>query len=87
MLLSPIKKLSCLNQERNKWFYMSVYFDVREQQGMDIFTGESVFLWIMNQKPWLKDVNWWTGVVWIIVMFLSAVLTHSDGTHSLQMIH
>ncbi len=66
---------------------MSVYFDVREQQGMDFFTGESVFLWIMNQKPWLKDVNWCTGVVWIIVMFLSAVFTHSDGTHSLQMIH
>ncbi len=21
----------------------------------------------------LQDVNWWTGVVWIIVMFLSAV--------------
>ncbi len=26
------------------------------------------------------DVNWWTGVVWIIVMFLSD--SHSDGTHS-----
>ncbi len=34
-----------------------------------------------------QDVNWWTGVVWIIVMFLSAVWTHSDGTHSLQRIH
>ncbi len=22
-----------------------------------------------------QDINWWTGVVWIIVMFLSAVLT------------
>ncbi len=22
-----------------------------------------------------QDVNWWTGVVWIIVMFLSAVWT------------
>ncbi len=31
------------------------------------------------------DVNWWTGVVWIIVMFLSD--SHSDGTHSLQSIH
>ncbi len=31
------------------------------------------------------DVNWWTGVVWIIVMFLS--VSHSDGTHSLQSIH
>ncbi len=34
-----------------------------------------------------QDVNWWTGVVWIFVMFLSAVWTHSDGTHSLQRIH
>ncbi len=34
-----------------------------------------------------QDINWWTGVVWIIVMFLSAVWTHSDGTHSLQRIH
>ncbi len=28
---------------------------------------------------------WWTGVLWIIVMFLSD--SHSDGTHSLQSIH
>ncbi len=34
-----------------------------------------------------QDIIWWTGVVWIIVMFLSAVWTHSDGTHSLQSIH
>ncbi len=27
---------------------MSVYFDVREQQGMDFFTGESMF---MNYEP------------------------------------
>ncbi len=32
-----------------------------------------------------QDVNWWTGVVWIIVMCLSD--SHSDGTHSLQSIH
>ncbi len=31
------------------------------------------------------DVNWWTGLVCIIVMFLSD--SHSDGTHSLQSIH
>ncbi len=31
------------------------------------------------------DVNWWSGVMWIIVMFLSD--SHSDGTHSLQSIH
>ncbi len=34
-----------------------------------------------------QDVSWWTGVVWIIIMFLSAVWTHSDGTHSLQRIY
>ncbi len=34
-----------------------------------------------------QDVNWWTGFMWIIVMFLLAVLNHSDGTHSLQRIH
>ncbi len=28
--------------------------------------------------------NWWTGVVWIIVMILSALDSHSVGTHSLQ---
>ncbi len=33
-------------------------------------------------------VKWWTGVVWIIVMFLIRCLdSHSDGTHSLQSIH
>ncbi len=32
-----------------------------------------------------QDINCWTGVVWIIVMFLSD--SHSDGTHSLQSIH
>ncbi len=29
-----------------------------------------------------QDINCWTGVVWIIVMFLSD--SHSDGTHSHQ---
>ncbi len=33
-----------------------------------------------------QDVNWWTGVVWIIVMFYQ-LDSHSDGTHSLQNIH
>ncbi len=31
----------------------------------------------------LQDVKWWTGV-WITVMFLSAVWTYYDGTHSLH---
>ncbi len=58
-----------------------------EDKKLWTFSLEEVLLWIMNQKPWFKDINWWTGVVWIIVMFLSAVWTHSDGTHSLQRIH
>ncbi len=37
-----------------------------------------------------QDVNWWTGVVWIIVdycgVFISCLDSHSDGTHSLQRI-
>ncbi len=44
------------------------------------------FLW--KQLFSSQDVNWWTGVEWITVMFLSAVWTaYSDGTHSLQSIH
>ncbi len=35
----------------------------------------------------LENVNWWTGVVWIIVMFYQLLDSHSDGTHSLQSIH
>ncbi len=46
---------------------------------MNLFLTNTVFVFAS------QDVNWCTGVVWIIVMFLSAVWT--DGTHSLQMIH
>jgi len=49
-------------------------------------------LWTLNTSWFLtktylssQDINWWTGVVWITVMFLSD--SHSDGTHSLQSIH
>ncbi len=43
-------------------------------------------LFIPNMQLYtLLDINWWTGVVWIIVMFLSAA--HSDGTHPLKRIH
>ncbi len=44
-------------------------------------------LFIINMQLFdSQDVHWLTGVVWIIVMFLSAVWT-SGGTHSLQRIH
>ncbi len=46
------------------------------------FTGGSVIMdyglsWFITNTQLLssQDVNWWTGVVWIIVMFLSAVWT------------
>ncbi len=50
--------------------YVSVEFDLRRQQSwmMDLF--------LKNMQVFTsQDVNWWTGVMWIIVMFLSAVWT------------
>ncbi len=46
---------------------------------------KSILMMDLFQLLSSPDVNWWTGVVWIIVMFLSD--SHSDGTHSLQSIH
>ncbi len=45
------------------------------------------FVYINIQLLASQDVNWWTGVLWIIVMFLSLMDSRSDGTHSLQRIH
>ncbi len=39
---------------------------------MDFFTRSSI---IMDYDNSSQDINWWTGVVWIIVVFLSAVWT------------
>ncbi len=55
---------------------------------MDLFLTNTLFVKLLASK----DINWWTGVVWITCrlmsfVFLSAVWTHSDGTHSLQRIH
>ncbi len=63
-------------------------FWCERQQEMHFFTGGSVIMdygLIFELKNILmldlfqllssQDVNWWTGVVWIIVMFLSAVWT------------
>ncbi len=48
----------------------------------------SNFIYYKHAIFCFKDVNRWTGVVWIIVMFLISCLdSHSDGTHSLQRIH
>ncbi len=39
-----------------------------------------------------QEVNWWTGVMWILLVYYCYALiscsdSHSDGTHSLQRIH
>ncbi len=63
---------------------------------MSTFSLEELFLWTrilvknvlmldLFQLLSSPDVNWWNGVLWIIVMFLSG--SRSDGTHSLQSIH
>ncbi len=78
--------------------YVAGFWCERQQQ-MHFFTGGRVIMDYGLYGIWVKnilmmdvfhllsspDVNWWTGVVWIIVMFLSD--SHSDGTHSLQSIH
>ncbi len=54
-----------------------------------------IFIWnIFEQKKALQTccfsvhkMIWWTGVVWIIVVFISCLDSLSDGTHSLQRIH
>ncbi len=62
---------------------------MRGQQEMDFSTEGSVIMdygpgaiWPEENVKFVsyklftsQDVNWWTGVVWIIVMFLSAVWT------------
>ncbi len=60
-----MKKCSGLNQERNlhrsnTWLWTRILV---KNISMDLY-------FVCSQ-----DVNWWTGVVWIIVMFLSAVWT------------
>ncbi len=44
--------------------YYGLWFEVKNILMLDLF-----------QLLSSQDVNWWTGVVWIIVMFLSAVWT------------
>ncbi len=60
-------------------FIWKQWFEVKKVLMDLFFTNTQIFT--------SQDINLWTGVMWIIVMFLSAVLTHSDGTHSLQRIH
>ncbi len=59
---------------------MDLYFSQRQR-----FEVKRVLLMDLFQLLSSPDVNWWTGVLWIIVMFLSD--SHSNGTNSLQSIH
>ncbi len=68
---------------------MLVDFDVRRQQGMDFFTGESIIMnygsdglqlqCLTNMQLFIsQDIKRWTGVLWItwvIVMFWTFILT------------
>ncbi len=52
------------------------------------FRVKNILLMDLYQLFPSSDVNWWTEVVWIIVMFLISCLdSDPDGTHSLQSIH
>ncbi len=70
---------------------MCVDLDERQQE-MHFFTGGSV---IIDSKQRFEAKTWSfcllqmlsDGLVWIIVMFISCLDSHSDGTHSLQSIH
>ncbi len=42
-------------------------------------------LYLCNKH--FSNINWWTNVVWIIVVFISCLEFDSHGTHSLQSIY
>ncbi len=46
-------------------------------------------LFLTNTQLFVSQarLDWCTGVVWIINVFISCLESHSDGTHSLQRIH
>ncbi len=91
----------CTDVQTQFFTNMLENFHARGQLGMDFFPGKHyygtwhhildlmMYLFITNMQLFTsQDIHWWTEDVWIIVMFLSAVLdSHSDGTHSLQRIH
>ncbi len=56
----------------------------KSAQIKDFFTGRSVS---MDYGPIFWPEAMTKVKIIIIVMFISAVWTHSDGTHSLQRIH
>ncbi len=78
-------------------------FNVRGQQETNISLEETLLWimdsclkspnhgFITNMQLFTShNINWWTGVVWITCWFLWCFYqldSHSDGTHSLHMIH
>ncbi len=66
-------QISLLIQTRTRFTGGSVIMDY----GILVINVLMLDLFQLLSSP---DDNWWTGVVWIIVMFLSD--SHSDGTHS-----
>ncbi len=63
------------------YFGQKWLFTVKSILMMDLFFAN-------NQLFTSQDINWRTGVVWITCdVFISCLNSHSDGTHSLQMIH
>ncbi len=83
-----IRREICTDQSKtalNKYMFELWY---QRQQEMDFSPGGCIMDYVLMDLFQLfssQDIYWWTGVVWIIVMFLSD--SHSDGTHSLQSIH
>ncbi len=59
---------------------VDTYFDQKQQ-----FKVENILIadsFLINMKLFASQyINWWTGVVWIIVMFLSAVWTLTAPIH------
>ncbi len=64
----------------DSYFTQTQQFEVKNILIMNLF--------ITNMQLFSsQDVNWWAGVMWIIVIFFSCLNSHYDGTHSLQRIH
>ncbi len=67
---SPDSDQNTFSLEEALLWIMDSYFGQKQQ-----FEVKKVLMMDLFQLLSSQDVNWWTGVVWIIVMFLSAVWT------------
>ncbi len=80
-------QISLLIQTRTLFHWRKRYYGLWTRILVKNFLMMDLFLTNMQLLS-SQDVNWWTGMVWIIVMFfISCLDSHSDGTHSLQSIH